>query len=189
MYCKFYDEYWELAKKFTLIIDTREQLTERFRRRVEAFDALSVPYERRKLEVGDYSAVLKLPNGEVMDFTSLISIERKADINELLQSWFSDRKRFLAELQKAKKMGCKLYVAIEDGSYEELGRGEYTKNVKPSIAVSTYHAHEMRYNVNHQWVTPETFPTFVCKTLQNFICEYLVAKYPNGEILKKRRFH
>lgn len=57
-----------------LIIDTREQPTKKLKERIEVCD---LPYERRKLDVGDYSCVCLLPDGAELDFSKHIVVERK----------------------------------------------------------------------------------------------------------------
>ena len=48
-------------KTMTLIMDTREQDTERREQRLQV---CGLPYERQMLDAGDYSCVCHLPNGE-----------------------------------------------------------------------------------------------------------------------------
>lgn len=183
MYCKFYKEYCELADNFTVIVDTREQPNERYDSRIKAFDSLGIEHERQTLDVGDYSAIVTLPNGRVLDFTDRVSIERKMDIEELIQCFTSERERFENELLRAKNSDCKLYVATESGCYDDLVKGNYQKQASTRGVLGTYHTYEERYNANFQWVTPDTFPTFVYHTLRRFILDYLMTNYPNGDIL------
>ena len=49
-----------------LLVDTREQPTERLKRRIEQ---TGLPYERKKLEQGDYSCKCTLPDGEELDLS------------------------------------------------------------------------------------------------------------------------
>ena len=61
-------------ESMVLLVDTREQPTERLKERLEA---AGLPYERAKLDVGDYSCKCTLPDGEVLDFSARAVIERK----------------------------------------------------------------------------------------------------------------
>lgn len=184
MYCRYYNEYRNLAENFTLIVDTREQPTPRFEDRIAAFESMGVKIERQALNVGDYSAIVSLPNGRILDFTDQISVERKMDIKELICCFTTKRERFENELLRAQVAGCKLYVATESGCYDDLVTGNYPNNAPSQSLLYTYHTYEERYDANFKWVTPETFPVFAYHTLRRFILDYLMTNYPNGEILQ-----
>lgn len=183
MYCKYYNEYRALAEHFTIIVDTREQPNQRFMDRMAAFESMGIKVEHQALNVGDYSAIVTLSNGRVVDFTDKISIERKMDIKELIYCFTTERDRFENELLRAQAAGCNLYVATESGCYDDLVSGNYPNQVSPKVLVNTYHTYEERYDANFQWLSPKTFPTFTYQTLRRFILDYLMTTYPNGEIL------
>ncbi len=185
MYCKFYEAYKELAKSFHLIIDTREQLTQRYEDRIKAFKEFPLDgYDRQKLDVGDYSAVLRLPNDYILDFTDLVSVERKMSVDELLDCFAANHERFEAELSRAKNSGCKLFIATEEGNYTQLVSGAYKRKISIDQVLSTYHTFQMRYDVRFEWVTPDTFVKFTYETLRRYIYEYLASNFPNGEVLR-----
>ncbi len=184
MYCKFYEAYKDLSKNYIhLIVDTREQRTQRYEERIRAFEELRINgITRQKLNTGDYSGILQLPNGNILDFTDLVSVERKMSLDELLDCFATNHKRFEAELIRAKNTGCKLFVATEEGSYAQLVSGNYTRKISVDQALSCYHNFQLRYGVQFEWVTPESFARFTYETLRRFIYDYLATHYPNGEI-------
>ncbi len=187
MYCKHYEAYKNLSGKYHLIVDTREQENERYKNRIAEFEELPIDeWERQKLDVGDYSAVLRTPDEGLIDFTELISIERKMSIEELVDCLGKDHERFENELLRAKLNNIKVYVAIESGSYNDLVNGNYNRKTSVNQVVSSYHYFEDQYPVHFVWVTPNTFVRFVNETLRRFIYNHLAINYPNGEILKKR---
>ena len=49
----------------TVLVDTREQPTIRAKKRLES---MNLPYERKKLDFGDYSAKCTLPDDREVDF-------------------------------------------------------------------------------------------------------------------------
>ena len=53
-----------------ILVDTREQDTPRLRKRLRA---MACPYERHKLEFGDYSAKCTLPDGGELDLSDTVS--------------------------------------------------------------------------------------------------------------------
>lgn len=182
MVTKDYDACKEISKTFTLVVDTRERDTDRYHQRIAQFEDMGLENTRHVLFAGDYSAIAKLPSGRTVDYTRRISLERKADIEELIKCYGPERKRFEAELQRAHKSGCKLYVVIESGSYADLVAGNYQNHHDVKNVLATYHAFEQRYNCSFVFVTPETFPTFVYETLRRYIMDDLCSKCKKGEI-------
>ena len=70
---------WAL-EHLTVLVDTREQSTERLKERLDSF---GLPYKRQKLPFGDYSAKCTLPSGDTLDFSEKFAIERKMNLDEL----------------------------------------------------------------------------------------------------------
>ena len=171
-----------ISESYDLIVDTREQITPRYKARIESFKRMGVTPVRRKLFAGDYSAIAHTPAGD-LDFTCRIALERKMSLEELITCLSSDYERFKAELERAYESGCKLYVVIEGGSYADLAAGNYRNKFTPKKALATYHTLEQRYNCHFVFVPPGAFPIFVHETLRRYIMDYLCKKYPNGKIL------
>ena len=164
------------SETFNLIVDTREQQNLRYQQRMEDFQNLGVLPQRRALNVGDYSAMVHLSEGETIDYSNKLSIERKMDLRELITCFGPERDRFEAELRRAWENGCKLYVAIEGGSYADLVAGNYPNDHNVKNVLATYHTFEKRYGCSFVFVTPETFPTFVYETLRRYIMDDLYGK-------------
>ena len=78
-----------------VLVDTREQDTPRLRARLKE---INCPYERHKLDFGDYSA--KLPVGDDWIYLN-VAIERKMDFDELAQCFCKGRARFAREFDRA----------------------------------------------------------------------------------------
>ena len=72
----------------TLLVDTREQPTARFAQRMAA---ARLPYTRKKLDFGDYSARCTLEDGRELDLSGSVAIERKMNLDELCQCYTRDR--------------------------------------------------------------------------------------------------
>ena len=92
---------WEIRNALdtlTLIVDTLEQDTRLFRDRMKQ---VGVPHIRRKLDFGDYSALVRNADGEEIDFSSSFAIERKMSLDELAQCLTRSRKRFAREFMRA----------------------------------------------------------------------------------------
>lgn len=99
-------------ESISILVDTREQLNEKFYERTELF---GVPFLRKKLDFGDYSVKCDL-----LTLEGKIGIERKMNLDELALCFGSQRKRFEAEFERAKKAGAKLYLLCENASWDIL---------------------------------------------------------------------
>jgi ERCC4-type nuclease len=84
-------------KTMKIVIDTREQATQQAQERYASF---GVPYERRKLNFGDYSAVFTIPDGSIFDLSGFCAIERKLSLDELCACYTHDRGRFTREFER-----------------------------------------------------------------------------------------
>jgi len=170
-----------ISANYSLIVDTREQINPRYEARMESFKRMGITPVRRKLFAGDYSAVAHTHSGDV-DYTRRVVHERKQNLEELITCFSSDRTRFEAELERAHKCGCRLYVVTEGGSYADLAAGNYRNNFDPRYALATYHTFEQRYGCHFVFLPPGAFPIFVHETLRRFIMDDLMVKFEAGEI-------
>lgn len=109
----------ETLNTLTLLIDTREQLTEKLSERIKT---AQLPYERVKLNYGDYSAKCDL-----LDLSQSVVIERKMNLDELALCLGSQRKRFEAEFKRAKENGATVYLLIENANWDVLFNEESYK--------------------------------------------------------------
>lgn len=81
-----------------ILVDTREQDTPRLRLRLKKMEC---PYERQKLDFGDYSAKFRLPAGDWLDMSCRVAVERKMSLDELCQCYTRGRDRFTREFERA----------------------------------------------------------------------------------------
>lgn len=130
-------------KTMKIVIDTREQDTEQSKRRYADF---GVPWERGKLDFGDYSAVFTLPDGTEFSLKDKASVERKMDLSECCGCFTHDRPRFTREFERAKAVNAKIYLLIEDGSFRKAYNGIYKSQMKPQALIASIFAWLARYN-------------------------------------------
>lgn len=130
-------------KTMKIVIDTREQATEQSKRRYADF---GVPWERGKLDFGDYSAVFALPDGTEFSLKDKICVERKMDLSECCGCFTHDRPRFTREFERAKAVNAKIYLLIEDGSFRKAYNGTYKSQMKPQALIASIFAWLARYN-------------------------------------------
>jgi len=126
-----------------LLLDTREQDTARLRARLTM---AALPFERQKLDFGDYSAKFPLPDGGWYDMSREVSIERKMDLDELCQCYTHDRGRFEREFERAKDADAKIYLLIENATYEQVLSGRYRSRMQPNALAASIFAWLARYD-------------------------------------------
>ena len=130
------------------LVDTREQDTPRLRARLRE---MGCPWERRKLEFGDYSVKC-----DSMDLSTSIAIERKMNLDELCNCYCRERKRFEREFERARQAGAKVYLLVEDGSWEDAYSGKYRSRMSPESLVASIQAWLARYNCQVIFCQPKT---------------------------------
>lgn len=126
-----------------ILVDSREQATKQAKKRYEAF---GVPYERNKLDFGDYSAVFTLSDGVTFDLRDFVVVERKMSLDELCGCYTHDRARFEREFERAKDAGAKIYLLIEDTSWELAYNGKYRSQMRPQALIASILAWLARYD-------------------------------------------
>lgn len=136
-----------------LIVDTREQDTDRLRRRIRQ---TGLSFVRQKLDFGDYSAKTTLDNGTEFDISSSVSIERKMNLDELCACYCKGRKRFTREFERAKSAGAKVYLLIENANLEKVYNGSYRSKMSPQALTASLFAWLARYNCQIIFCKEET---------------------------------
>lgn len=147
-----------VLESFTILRDSREQDTERARRR---YAAMGVPCERATLSYGDYTYNAILPDGKPLhDLTGTINplcaVERKMNLDELAQCFTRGRDRFQREFERAAEHGCRVYLIVENGSWEHLLNGKYRSKLNPDAFKGSLDAWMVRYNTNVIFCKEET---------------------------------
>lgn len=140
-------------RNLTLIVDTREQDTDRLRRRIRQ---TGLSFVRQKLDFGDYSAKTTLDNGTEFDISSSVSIERKMNLDELCACYCKGRKRFTREFERAKLAGAKVYLLIENANWEKAYSGSYRSKMSPQALTASLFAWLARYNCQIIFCKEET---------------------------------
>lgn len=167
----------ESLESMTLIVDTREQATERARKRIEL---TGLPAERRKLNVGDYSCFCLLPDGTEFSMERRITIERKMDIDELCMCFGKERKRFEREFERAKEAGTKVYLIVENGTWEHVYNGKYRSKLTPQALVASIDAFRARYGMQLDFCKADTTGKLIRDILYRELKETLERREENG---------
>lgn len=167
----------QALQNLTVIVDTREQDTPQLRRRLKA---IGLPYTRHKLEFGDYSAFAAL-EGKTISLDSKCVIERKYDLSELAMCYCSGRQRFTNEFERAKQAGAKIYLLVENGSFEKVLAGEYRSQMNPTALMASITAWLARYNCQIIFCEQRTTPRLIAEILKREMKEYLKIQVDIGE--------
>lgn len=155
----------------TVLVDTREQKTPALKERLKS---IGYPHERIKLSFGDYSARCQLPNQTAYDFSESVAIERKMSLDELASCFCSNgRERFKKEFERAKVANAKMYLLIENGSWEKIYSGEYRSMMHSKAFVASVQAWLARYDCQILFCSPEISGKLIADILRREIKERL----------------
>lgn len=165
----------------TMVIlhDSREQDTERAKKR---YASMGVPVRKAVLDYGDYTFNAVLPSGkEIYDDSDRIFpvsvVERKMNLDELAGCFTHDRRRFEAEMVRAKENGCRMYLIVEDASMENLFNGRYRSRLNPRAFVASVFAWMVRYDLQIIFCKEETSG----KVIKEILYRDLKERLANGE--------
>ena len=138
-------------RTITLLVDTREQPSERAKKRYKHFPC---PYRRQKLDYGDYSAEFTLPDGTVTRISA--AVERKMSLEELSGCLTHDRDRFRREFERAKQDGASVYLLVENATWENLINGKYRTKFNSNAFLASVTAWIARYDLKPIFCKAET---------------------------------
>lgn len=162
-------------KSFSVIADTREQPTDKSRRR---YASMGVPVERATLDFGDYTWNAVLPDGRPIYDTEnriqpRITIERKESLDELAQCFTRGRDRFQREFQRAADHQARIFLIVENASFEKLVNGRYRSRFNPNAFLASVTAYTVRYNMNLLFCKEDTSGRLIKEILYRDLKERL----------------
>lgn len=139
----------EMLESMTILVDTREQATARAQKRYESFGC---PYQRATLSYGDYAYNAKLPSGrwlyeEGQVVAAPVVIERKMNLDELAACFTRSRDRFEREFQRAQNNDAKVFLLVENSSWENLLAGKYRSQFNANAYLASLCAWIVRYDL------------------------------------------
>jgi len=164
--------YWtegELKKELaglTVIVDTREQVNGHV---TGFFDKKKTPYKVRKLDAGDYSAML----GD-LTLERDVAIERKHSLDEICGNFTVERERFEREMWRAKAYGTKLFLIIENATWSDIFLGNYRSKLDPKSLTASLLSWQVKYNLTVLFCKPEETGRIITGILYYFAREKLI---------------
>ena len=130
----------ECLRNMVFVADSREQPTKALKTRLRYLE----PYVRETVESGDYTAKTLLPDGTW--FYLPVCVERKMNAGEIAGNFSRNRGRFIAEFNRARERGTKLYILIERATWESIYAGAYRSMMKPQSLIASIFTWSARYN-------------------------------------------
>ena len=158
----------EALESFQILVDTREQPTERSKQRLAA---MGFPYQRATLSYGDYSYTAMVNGKPLHDLTSTIEpfciVERKMSIDELANNFCEKQKaspkvlewnkahpgerplrnRFEYEFRRAADHGARMFLIVENATWENVINGKYRSRMDPHALFGSILAFCVRYHI------------------------------------------
>lgn len=170
-----------IMKTFSVIVDTREQNTPKAAARYEAF---GVPYERATLYFGDYCGQVTLPDGNKLHDTSrtiraACVVERKMSMDELAMCFTRERSRFKKEFERAAECGSRVYLLVENASWEGILNHRYRSRFRPEAFMASLTAWMVRYDVAPVFCKADTSGKIIKEILYRDIKERLEKSREN----------
>lgn len=141
-----------------ILVDTREQDTERSRRRLAMFPC---PYSRIALPFGDYSYCFTQPNGLLTPMGGHFAIERKMSLDELATCFTHDRDRFRREFERSNRALASMILIVENATFENLLNHKYRSKFNPEAFLASLTAWELRYGFRTVMCKEETTPRLI----------------------------
>lgn len=145
-----------------VLVDTREQETPAFRRRLSS---MPCAWKRRKLDSGDYSCSCMLPSGKEYSLADKVVVERKMSADEICGNFTRGRARFIREFDRLKANSGTPYLLIENTDWPNLFNGNYRSQMAPDALIASLKAWEARYGTHILFCPAELSGTLIYKTL------------------------
>ena len=169
----------QVLDSFEILVDTREQDTERARDR---YERMNVPVFRAKLNYGDYTYNATLPSGETLfdinnNVNPVCAVERKMSLDELAMCLGKDRKRFEREFDRAREAKARVILLCENASWENLMNGRYRSRLNPNAYLGSLTAWSVRYDFQIVFCKEETSG----KLIREFLYRDLKERLERGE--------
>lgn len=164
----------EILQSFHIIADTREQNTPKAKERFKAF---GVPVERATLNYGDYCGLITINGKPIHDITSRISapccVERKMSLDELAMCFTRSRDRFRREFERAADQGAKVFLLVENASWEAIINHRYKSRYNPEAFKASLVAWSIRYRITPVFCKAEMSGMMIKEILYRDIKERL----------------
>lgn len=111
--------------------------------------------------------------GQMVSLQNQIVVERKCSLDELAMCLGKQRDRFEQEFLRAADKGARIYLLVENASWEKLFAGDYRSRMSPQSLIGSLIAWSARYNLNVIFCKAETTGKLLRKIFQYNLHELL----------------
>ena len=146
-----------------ILVDTREKANSHI---LEQFSKQGIEYKLKKLDYGDYSFEL---DGE--SYQEKIVIERKGSLTEIAGNFTKGRDRFKREFERAMQVKCKVFLMIENGSIEQIEKGDYRSRFSPSAFKGSLSTWCYKYQIKLEFIEKRNAASFIISAFKKYIQE------------------
>lgn len=165
----------DVLSSMVVLRDSREQQTARAKRR---YELIGLPVQKAVLDFGDYTYNATLPDGSMIYNTDRrvvpqCSIERKMNLDELAGCFTHDRERFKNELERCRDHSGRLYLLVENASWELINLGKYRSRMNHNAFMGTLTAWMARYDMHVIFCKEDTTPILIREILYRELKERL----------------
>ena len=94
-------------------------------------------------------------------------------LDELAMCFGTERKRFVREFERAKEIGMRIYMLVENASYENLYNHKYRSMLSPNAFTASLFAWMTRYDCRVIFCKEETAPKVIHDILYRELKERL----------------
>ena len=146
-----------------VIVDSREQQNKHILAEV---GRCNINYVVRALSFGDYSFEL-----DGKSYETEIAIERKGSLSELAGNFTRGRKKFMREFERAKKFNTRMYLFVEDSSYEDIKNWNYRSSFTPTAYFERLEFWCYSYGLKLEFVDRNDFCDRMMKVFASYLRE------------------
>ena len=141
-----------------LLVDSREK-PKAIKTILKEFEREGVPYSVTKLFIGDYQ-----------DYGNpFLIIDRKQSIQELAANCTRDHDRFKRELERAKSVGARLVILVEQNRYKDRDKWIHVETIEDIMLWSSPHTTirgERVFRVLRAWMSKYDIDVQFCDKRQ-----------------------
>lgn len=139
-------------KRLEILADTREQVWEHVE---SSLAGKKIAVQRGKLDFGDYTALIPDGTGGFFSLQDEVVIERKANIDEIAGNFTADRRRFEAEFLRARASGVKVFLLIENATWQDIFDHRYRSQLSPKALAASLLSWQAKYGITVVFCRPQ----------------------------------
>jgi hypothetical protein len=159
-----------ILKSIVVIVDKQEKVNNHI---TDGFKATEIKTFGASLNYCDYS--FYVPKNESLGifsdtyFHKKIAIERKNSLEELSAGLTEGRARLENEFMRGFFDGCKMFLMVEDGSYEDIINHNYKTKTKPASYLASILSFQNKYNITIAFIGKEYAYKYIYGTFYYYL--------------------